>query len=558
MTPDILTQTLNLSNRKVDKIYEISNNIVKNLPPKAIKHLLEGYDEDINKLLGEIFNQTQNVMNYPQILDSEKLEYLDQVESSMDYSLRKYSLNYFITTCLPNFRQNSRNLEWNNMIQLYGYTAFLCARGLGKSFDFAYAAPLWRLYSYDRPNFAQMESVDNKNRKETLLVTSTMTLAKNHVVKINEEIENNEIIRQKLNPKGLASLNSNSIETETGAILHTRGVDSSIRGLHTGSIFIDDILDESCLYSTEARAKILEVFRGTIIPVLEPYGLCVVSGTPMHTEDLFADIKKDPKFKVFEYPVIFPDGRLAAPDRFSMEKILEIKESLGSLVFSREFLVVPISDNSSIFPMDILMRATIGMENISFAPNIESYPFKMKRVVMGVDLAISGTVGADYSVLAVVGIDMQDNYHLIHLERMHGESHNTQVERIITLDRSYRCNSVIVENNGFQRIMAALVRERGLKHIKEFTTTGSNKNSLRSGWVSLSSIFERFQLKFPYMRGATQDLVKIIFGEFNSLAFNSEKGTLASASQHDDTVSAIFMAITDLRETSTKFKVDWV
>lgn len=44
------------------------------------------------------------------------------------------------------------------------------------------------------------DTIDNKNRKETALITNTMTLAKIHVGKIIEEIESNPILSNKLNP----------------------------------------------------------------------------------------------------------------------------------------------------------------------------------------------------------------------------------------------------------------------------------------------------------------------------------------------------------------------
>ena len=49
-----------------------------------------------------------------------------------------------------------------------------------------------------------------------------------------------------------------------------------------------------------------------------------------------------------------------------------------------------------------------------------------------------------------------------------------------------------------------------------------------------------------------------IFGEFNSVAFRSDKGTLESISGHDDTVSSSFMAINKLRESTVMIKIDAV
>lgn len=440
---------------------------------------------------------------------------------------------------------------------------FLLADGTvtHNSYQFAWSFPLWRLYSYRRPTFYQPNTVDNQNRKETALITNTMTLAKTHVAKIIEEIETNDILTAKLNPNNRAKIGETAIETELGSILHVRGKDGFIRGLHVGAALVDDLPDESSLYSDEQREKLKEVFRGTITPIVEPYGFLIVSGTPYSTapNELYNLIKADKRFAVFEYPIIFPDGRPLAPDRFTFEQILKMKEELGTMVFSREYLVVPIADSSTIFPYDFLMRSTMGMENLDFAESIDTYPFKMKKVITGIDFATSGNIGADYTVFTVWGLDYQDNYHLINIWRKQGASHNEQIDKIVLWDRLYKPNTTVCEANGFQGILSDMARQRGLKNIEKFTTTEGNKKDLHSGWPSLSAMFERGQIRIPFKHGPTRDLVNIIFGEFSSITFRSDKGKLEAVGAHDDIVSSSYMSINKLRETSSvQFKVDFV
>lgn len=119
------------------------------------------------------------------------------------------------------------------------------------------------------------------------------------------------------------------IETETGSILHVRGKDGFIRGLHVGSALVDDVPDESSIYSDEQREKLKETFKGTISPIVEPYGYFLISGTPYSTapNELYNLVKADKRFASFEYPIIFPDGRPLAPDRYTFEDILQRKKN---------------------------------------------------------------------------------------------------------------------------------------------------------------------------------------------------------------------------------------
>lgn len=538
-----------LQNRR---LYSAANDIIERLPAHSINQLLEGYSEDVDKLLTEIVNQTDMAMNFGRSLDTENLSYIDNLAAAMDERLRILSLNYFCATVLSNFMMGWRNLEWGNLTQLFPWSSYLCSRGSGKSYEWCYAFPLWRLYSYTKPLFYAGDTIDNKNRKETALITNTMTLAKIHVGKIIEEIETNPVLSNKLNPNKKAKLGETMIETETGSILHVRGKDGFIRGLHVGATLVDDVPDESSIYSDEQREKLKETFRGTITPIVEPYGYLIVSGTPYSTapNELYNIIKADKRFAVFEYPIIFPDGRPLAPDRYTFDDIIQKKDELGTMVFSREYLVVPIADSSTIFPYEFLMRSTVGMENISFADTIDYFPFKLQRVVVGCDFAVSGNIGADYTVYTVWGIDFMDNYYLIAIHRQKGMSHNEQVDKIVLFNTLFKPNKIVCEANGFQSILSGLARERGLKNIETFTTTEGNKKDLHTGLPSLSAMFERGQIKIPYAVGPTREMVKIIFGEFSSITFRSDRGKLEAVGAHDDICMSSFIAINSLREDS--------
>lgn len=546
-----------LSVNQMNYLYNTVDRIIEDLSPKALNQLLEGYDNDIDKMLKEILTQAEKALYLGRTLDSESLDYIENVKASMDTTLKIYSLNYFTLTMLPNFRMGWRNIEWGNMTQLFPWSCYLCSRSSGKSFQWSYAFVLWRLWSYCKPVSWRQNTIDNQNRKETCYITNNFTLAKVQVKKVREEIETNDLIAEKLNPNNKASIGETGITTETGSLLHVRGKDSMIRGLHVGAVLCDDMPDESSLYSDEQREKLKELLKGTIEPIVEPYGYFIVCGTPYSSapNELYQVLKADKRFYCFEYPVIFPDGRPLAPDRYTFDQILAKKEELGTIVFNREYLVVPISDSSTIFPYEYLMRSTIGTENIRFATSIDDYPIKLQRVHIGVDFAVSGNIGADYTVYSVWGVDSMKNYYLLTYYRQKGMSHNEQIDKIVQLDRLFRPNKIVCESNGFQSILSALARERGLKNIETFTTTEGNKKDLYTGLPSLSAMFERGQLKCPYAIGETRQAVDLMFGEFSSITFKSDNGKLEAASGHDDVCMSTFISINSLRECEKEVQV---
>ena len=546
-----------LTNNQLTYLYNAVDNIIERLPEKALNQLLEGYGNDVDTMLREMVHQSEKALYLGRTMDSESLSYVDNVKASMDNTLKILSLNYFITTMLPKFRLGWRNIEWSNLTQLYPWSCYLCARASGKSYQWSYAFILWRLWSYTRPTAYRQDTTDNANRKETCYITNTFTLAKVQIAKVTEEIEANDLIKEKLNPYNKASIGETAIKTETGSTLHVRGKDSMIRGLHVGACLCDDMPDESSLYSDEQREKLKELLKGTIEPIVEPYGYFLVTGTPYSSapNELYQVLKADKRFYCFEYPILFPDGRPLAPDRYTFEQILDKKEELGTIVFNREYLVVPISDTSTIFPYEYLMRSIIGMETICFASSIDDFPFKLTRVHIGVDFAVSGNIGADYTVYSVWGKDAMDNYYLLYYYRKRGMSHNEQVDKIVQLDRLFHPNKIRCEANGFQSILSGLAKERGLKNIEPFTTTEGNKKDLYTGLPSLSAMFERGQIKCPYAMGETRQAVDLMFGEFSSITFRSDNGKLEAASGHDDICMSSFLSINSLREDDKEVQV---
>lgn len=546
-----------LTNNQLTYLYNAVDNIIERLPERALNQLLEGYGNDVDTMIREMVHQSEKALYLGRTLDSESLSYVDNVKASMDNTLKILSLNYFITTMLPKFRLGWRNIEWSNLTQLYPWSCYLCARASGKSYQWSYAFILWRLWSYTRPTAYRQDTVDNANRKETCYITNTFTLAKVQIAKVTEEIEANDLIKEKLNPYNKASIGETAIKTETGSTLHVRGKDSMIRGLHVGACLCDDMPDESSLYSDEQREKLKELLKGTIEPIVEPYGYFLVTGTPYSSapNELYQILKADKRFYCFEYPILFPDGRPLAPDRYTFEQILAKKEELGTIVFNREYLVVPISDTSTIFPYEYLMRSVIGMETIRFASSIDDFPFKLTRVHIGVDFAVSGNIGADYTVYSVWGKDAMDNYYLLYYYRKRGMSHNEQVDKIVQLDRLFHPNKIRCEANGFQSILSGLAKERGLKNIEPFTTTEGNKKDLYTGLPSLSAMFERGQIKCPYAIGETRQAVDLMFGEFSSITFRSDNGKLEAASGHDDIALSSFLSINSLREDDKEVQV---
>lgn len=544
---------------QVANVINYAQDIISNLDDNALLQILEGSESDIDGICNDVLIEVDRVINYNQdAISAQNLQYLDSVESCMHERLKVINYNYFKNTCLPDFTQGWRNLEWGNMVQLYHHLNIQASRSSGKSHEFSYGFPLWKMYGYERPSVVSMQSNDNKMRKYGCLISNKQDISFKFIDKIIEEIKINDILAEKLKPdtRGEGNLGSKMIKAKNGASLAPYSLDSSIRSQHPGYITVDDFLDKSAIYSPDRRATFNEEFFAAIMPALEPNPAAqiVCVGTPFSDapDDLYNKLKEDERFLQFIYPAIFPDGRLLAPDRYTFEKLMQEKKTLGSIVFAREYLVVPVSDGSSIFPWEYLERSTIGMENVKYVDNVENFPIKLQRIVTACDFAISGNVGADYCAFITMGIDTMGNIYKLNIWHKSGATHNEMINQIISINQRFKPNKIIVEVNGFQMVMAQLARERGLKNISEFTT-GEIKKDLYKGIPALGAAYERGQIKTPYAEGNTKEMSSKLFNELNSITFN-DKGKLEAASGHDDLAMAEWMGFMELQFNKNTFK----
>ena len=551
-----------LSFAEKEGLYTQVEQIIDLFDEKAVNELMSGNQTDIFGVFDILMQETYNVLNlkkYNPSLGGLTLETIPSVKLGLEEYLRKANLGYFVHSVLPHFEMNWSNLEWFQMAQLYRLLCIEAARDHSKSYSWSFAYPLWRLYRYTRPTTVVNPPDEIKFYKEGMIITNEFKLAKKLLKKVKEEIQTNQVLYEALYPeKNVGGWANESITCKTGAEITLSSFRTSNRGPHPGWIVVDDFLDKSAIYSKEQREKFVEVFNAEIMNMILPQGQVIVVGTPFHEKDLYSTLKEDPQWHVFEYPAIFPDGSILWSNRYNFEALKAKRITLGSMIFSREILVRPVSDSTSIFPWSILEQAFVNMNNISLVSNRQSYPVKLKKVAIGVDWALSANAGADYTEMVVGGIDELDQIHLLALESLHGAGYNEQIATLQRLNLNFQPEVILAETNGFQRVMAGLAKESGMTNIVEETTTANSKKDIYNGLPSLAVLFEQSKFKFPRGDEISREKTNALCSQLNSIAFDDDKGTLEGIGEHDDKAMALFFMVKALRYLGGNFRVSMV
>lgn len=520
----------------------IVEEIIYGLDDRGILEFLQGGSTDIDTVIGNLMEDTYRVMFTGDTHIDFAPRYFDRLSSSLEETLRCRNLNYFITSCLPEFQMSWHHLEWGDLTMQHPKLCVIAARDHGKSFYFSNAYPVWQLYRYSKPKNSQLSlrpSAANSNRG--YLFSFSLQQAVDLMEILKGTIENSTELSARLLPekRNEGAWAATNIVCKNGARLTCKGFGSSVRGAHPYWIIVDDGLKDNVIYSQLQREKSNNYFQAVIMNMLVPGGQIVVVGTPFHEQDLYGSLKTKKGWFVIEYPAIFPDGRILWPHRWSYQELMGKRDDQGNMIFSRENLCRPITNEASIFPMSILNKSILGMEKYCLVNNRDDFPIKFSRVVAGCDFAISSNVGADYTVFSVWGIDELNHMWLMYMYRKSGISYQDQMQQLRSINVRFRPDVMMLEQNTFQQIFLDEASSEGLP--VQGHTTGIEKNNLQEGWPGLAILFEQGKVHIPVGDERSRENKDIIFGDLGSVAF-TDKG-LQSVGAHDDVSSSFWLAM---------------
>lgn len=519
--------------------HKLTKYIIDSMDVECLSLLFDGGEEDIDDLLSQILEESVTVLDrsYESMSAKKKFE-LENLSDVIEETYRRFIFSYFIDSVLSDsFLMNWHNVEWSLLVQLYKLLSILAARDHSKSFQFSYAYPLWKMYKYQAVPRGIRDIKENKLCKEGMIITNEYKLGRKHLKRIKEEIEMNPILSKKLLPKKGSSgmWGNDGLQCKNGAELTLGSYNSSLRGPHPGYIVVDDFLDKSSLYSSEQRNKFIEVFDSEIMNMILSDGQVINVGTPFHENDLFGKLKKDPRWASFEYPSIFPDGSLLDYTRHTSGDILNKRESQGSIIFSREQLVTPVSSASSIFKEAVLRECYRDFKLVNSRHELTQ---SFNRIVMGIDLARSGEIGADYLVFTTLGVDDLERRWILNIYREKGLKFSSQKRALRKLYYAFKHDLIICEDNQMQ---AYLVDEgQDLAMPIEGHTTTTNKYDLEEGVPSLVISFENQKMLIPRGNDHSVELTDIFIDEATAITWG--KSGFETTAEHDDTVLSLWKA----------------
>lgn len=441
------------------------------------------------------------------------------------------------------------HIEWSDLVRTSRLLDIQAARGHGKSGFFSYAYPLWA--SWRTPHNRGMLLSDTSNQTEEFF-----RIIKEGV-EFTDELGFKWRMPAAIDVPDIAPLVPASFErTWTGSrIWFTNGsrfqggtFGTRPRGRHMPWMVVDDPHGDDATYSEAARVRDVKFFKAALEPMILRGGQLICVGTPLHGDDIHGTNAKIPEWTSVNYPAIrWEDGRevLLWPEFRPREYLETRRRSMGELLFNQEYLLLPASNESSLFPARLFRERPETLATwLRLLPSARELELREWDYYIGCDFAFSATTGADWTVVVVLGVDRHGNRHLVGLHRAKGMPYHQQLRLLEDVAAPYRAAgrlaAVYLEANQAQRIFGdELARLTDLPVHKY--TTGVEKQSLARGVPSLRPLFENGKLRLARGDAASREATDVLMAELQAFGFIPGKG-MKGMGAHDDTVMALWLA----------------
>jgi len=340
-----------------------------------------------------------------------------------------------------------------------------------------------------------------------------------------------------------------------GVRIEAVSFEKNLRGFKFGNmrptlIVGDDIDSDERVVNPILRDKDRHKLFRVIIPSLDINGRIKMVGTIIHHDCLLNNRIKAWNGKVFR---AINDGISLWPERFTREKLSEIKKDIGSAAFESEYMNNPIDNSSALIKREWVEQC--------LEPEISVSDCDFDEVYLGVDFAFSDRVSADQSAFGDIGVKYHDNGQidkliLLNAEWAKGLSLNQHWEKI---ERKYLANRhdlVVLEENS---IKGSVEDIKQLNIPFKFFWMGARdpKNNEKSSSFTSKTIgkinainrlavsFEYKRWLIPYKTQREQDIANKLIAELTS--WGLVDGKLEEFGVHPDMPVALIMVNEALR-----------
>ena len=261
------------------------------------------------------------------------------------------------------------------------------------------------------------------------------------------------------------------------------GVHGNITGARIDLLILDDILDFENCRTPGLRQDLWDWYHAALSGRLTKDARVFCISNAWHPEDIVHKFAKHPSWHFVKYPIINEDGESAWPERWPMDRVLQVKEERGPLEFARQMMCEARDDAQARFKKEWIDRCLDRGNNKQMSYSIERAPSGCK-VVTGVDLAVQKKKSSGKTVLFTIMVHPDGTREVLCIESGKWTGQEI-VDKIVDTHRRFD-SIVIVESNAAQDFIVQFVSRDNAIPIRPFVT-GKNKISPEFGVESIAA-----------------------------------------------------------------------
>lgn len=195
-----------------------------------------------------------------------------------------------------------------------------------------------------------------QQRKNIVLIADTKTQAVDHLAAIIDELEQNELLRQRYGELYQEDRESKTdrkrqddITLTNGVRIFARGAGQRMRGskwkaLRPDCVVMDDPQGEAHAESVSMMQKLTRWVDRVVIPMGASNCLYIVIATPLRHDDVIAHFAKKQSTYHVRYPAVDAQGFPTDPYRFPASRLEHLREEMGPTAFAQEMELKPAGD----------------------------------------------------------------------------------------------------------------------------------------------------------------------------------------------------------------------
>jgi len=323
-------------------------------------------------------------------------------------------------------------------------------------------------------------------------------IATEKIRKLQMIIERNPILAMNAELDQAKNWKDGEIRLLDGTTIKAMGWLQGAVGKHPHIIVLDDVIDQSVVYSEERNDKSIRKFYSDIYPMitkLTEEKKIIVIGTAQREDDLYAKLPDDFERNTFQAFVDSDESKPLEPALFSVAELLKIKADMskefGEKFWLKEYMNVPFSSMGMIIKPDWIQTYVDGP--------------KKRSVFQGWDLSVGKTIETgDWTAGATIGIEEAADKLFIYVLAIMRERipFAERLKAIVASANQWNPKKIGIEENVFQYdTVQTLQKQTNLPIVGIKSVT----NKIESFQVELAPHFEN---KKVLIRADMDDLKK--------------------------------------------------